>query len=108
MDKAARIRESNDAFRRTFVGGTVLLTQGVDQLDGAEKSAVLRSIQEFDSFSSANDPYREHDFVSVERDSVTYFAKIEYCAPDTESGSEDPSDPVQTVRVLTIMRADEY
>lgn len=108
MDQAARIRELNDAFRRSFVGGRVLLTPGVDELDEAEKSALLRSVREFDSFSSDDDPHQEHDFVSVEHNGTTYFAKIDYYATDMESGSEDPADPSQSVRVLTIMRADEY
>ena len=50
----------------------------------------------------------DHDFVSVEHEGTTYFGKIDYYDKDMQSGSEDPSDPSQTVRVLTIMRADEY
>lgn len=62
----------------------------------------------FDNFKSTDDPHREHDFVSVEHDDTIYYGKIDYYANDMQHGSEDPADPLQTIRVLTIMRADDY
>jgi Protein of unknown function (DUF3768) len=57
--------------------------------------------------SSDNDPYKERDpgaFVHGNR----IFWKIDYYDTTLTKGSEDPSDPKQTVRVLTIMLASEY
>ncbi len=108
MDKTARIRELNDEFRRTFVGGRVMLTAGVNALPDADKATVISKLRTFDAFNGDNDPHGEHDFVSVEHEGVKYFGKMDYYASDMQSGSEDPADPLQTVRVLTVMRADEY
>jgi hypothetical protein len=108
MDKTARIRELNDAFRRTFVGGRVMLTAGVDALPDADKAAVLAKVRTFDAFNGDNDPHREHDFVSFEHGGVKYLAKMDYYAADMRYGSEEPSDLSKTIRVLTVMRADEY
>jgi hypothetical protein len=108
MDRTARIRELNDAFRKSFIGGEVMLTQGVDALAGDDKMALLAKVQGFGGFNTDNDPHGEHDFVSVEHDGTRYFGKLDYYATDMQHGSEDPADPRQTLRVLTIMRADEY
>ena len=105
---ADRIRQLNDAFRTTFTGGRVLMTASVDALPDPIKAAVLTKVRTFTDFDRENDPRGEHDFVSFEHDGETWFAKIDYYAPDMQGGSEDPSDPHKTTRVLTIMRADEY
>jgi Protein of unknown function (DUF3768) len=107
-DAAASIRTLNDNFRSTFVGGRVLMTQGVGALPIATKARVILAVQGFDEFSADNDPHREHDFGSFEVEGETYFWKIDYYALDMDGGSEDPTDPEKTTRVLTIMRADEY
>ena len=108
MDKTARIRDLNDIFRRTFAGGKVMLTAGVNALSDADKAAVLAKVRAFDAFDADNDPHGEHDFAVIEHDGERYFAKLDYYAPDLRHGSEDPADPSQTIRVLTVMRADEY
>lgn len=108
MQKVAKIRELNDAFRKTFRDGRVMLTPGVDSLPPADRSAVLTKIRVFSDFNPDNDPNGEHDFVSLDHAGVRYFGKIDYYAPGMDGGSLDPADPKQTVRVLTIMRADEY
>src|ERR1700692_4608961 len=105
---ADRIRLLNDNFRTTFIGGQVVMTQGVRGLGLATKARVLLAVQSFDKFDEGNDPHREHDFGSFEIEGEAYFFKIDYYALDMDGGSEDPADPEKTARVLTIMRADEY
>ena len=108
LSKADRIRVLNDNFRSTFVGGQVVMTQGVNELPLDTKARVLLAVQSFSNFTKDNDPHREHDFGSFNVEGETYFFKVDYYSLDMESGSEDPADPNVTTRVLTIMRADEY
>jgi hypothetical protein len=108
MDKTARIRELNDTLRTTFAGGRVVLTAGVAALDEAEQAELLAKVRRFTAFDDDNDPHREHDFVNIEHHGGRYFAKIDYYAPGLCGGSEDPSDPSRTERVMTVMRVDEY
>jgi hypothetical protein len=105
---AERVRLLNDNFRTTFIGGQVVMTQGVSELPLDTKARALMAVRSFDQFTSDNDPHHEHDFGSFEIEGETYFFKIDYYALDMDGGSEDPSDPEKTTRVLTIMRADEY
>jgi len=102
------IRELNDSFRRTFVGGAVMITDGVERLPAVDRSALLRAVRAFEAFDSGNDPYREHDFAAVELDGRSYFWKIDYHDLSMEAGSPDPADPAVTCRILTIMCAEEY
>ena len=108
LSKSDRIRVLNDNFRSTFVGGQVVMTQGVDAVPIDSKARVILAVQSFSNFTEDNDPHREHDFGSFNVEGETYFFKVDYYSLDMESGSEDPADPNVTTRVLTIMRADEY
>ncbi len=107
-DHVDSIRVLNDNFRSTFLGGRVLLTPGVSELPLDLKANVLLSVRDFKNFDEGNDPHGEHDFGSFEVGDQTIFWKIDYYDCDCRCGSEDPSDPSKTTRVLTIMLADEY
>lgn len=107
-DKAPEIRRLNDAFRRSFIGGHVLLTSGVTALSETERRALLRSVRAFEAFNSDNDPFAEHDFGAIDLEGSSFFFKIDYYGTDMASGSPDPANPEVTRRALTIMRADEY
>lgn len=112
------IAELNDQLRSEVallaqlpkVPGTVLMTQGISCHSYEQLSDLCRSIREFDSFTEDNDPYGEHDFGSLNHPDIgKAFWKIDYYANvSCTSGSEDPSDPAKSYRVLTIMLASEY
>ena len=108
VSKADRIRALNDAFRRTFVGGAVMITAGVEAMPLDQRRSLLQKVRSFDAFGEDNDPHREHDFGAVDEAGVRCFFKVDYYDRKTEFGSPDPADPAVTTRVLTIMRADEY
>jgi Protein of unknown function (DUF3768) len=106
--KIERIRQLNDDFRQSFIGGRVVVTPGIRSLPLETNAAVLERVRTFADFNDENDPHGEHDFGAIEVEGETYFFKIDYYAPDMQSRSDDPANSTKTVRVLTIMRADEY
>ena len=106
--KTDRIRILNDAFRRTFVGGAVMITAGVEAMPLDQRRSLLQKVRSFEAFGEDNDPHGEHDFGAVDEAGVRCFFKIDYYDRKTEFGSPDPADPAVTTRVLTIMQADEY
>lgn len=107
--RAERIKVLNDQFRTTFIGGTIILTRGIADLPEDERLQILADVQSFDRFTADNDPHGEHDFGSLElKGAIRVFWKIDYYDLGIEFGSDDPSDPAITKRVLTIMLASEY
>jgi hypothetical protein len=106
--KTDRIRSLNDAFRRTFVGGAVMITAGVEAMPLDQRRSLLQKVRDFTAFDDGNDPHHEHDFGAVDEGGERFFFKIDYYDLKMEYGSPDPADSAVTTRVLTIMRADEY
>ena len=107
-EKTQRIRTLNDTFRTTFIGGRVMLTQGVQALAPETFREAVKAVQTFSAFSRHNDPWGEHDFGAFDLAGQRFFWKIDTYDKTLTSGSEDPSDPAQTTRVLTLMLAEEY
>lgn len=108
QERVAKIRELNDQFRRTGIGGRFVMTGGVRALGQAALAQILQEVAGYDEFTEDNDPYGEHDFGTVRAGSVKLFWKIDYYDRSLEGGSEDPANPAVTTRVLTLMRAEEY
>ena len=107
--KSQIIAELNDQFRSGQSGqGQIMITAGIQSLGGDAMLAIHQAVASFNTFTEDNDPHAEHDFGSLTYQDNTIFWKLDYYAPDMLHGSEDPSDPARTVRVLTIMLASEY
>ena len=105
---AHTIAALNDALRRTLQGGRVVMTARVAALPPEQKLVILQRVRMFNHFTEENDPYGEHDFGVLEYAGVKLFWKIDYYDLNVQYGSEDPTDPKQTCRVLTLMLASEY
>ena len=107
--QSAAIRALNDAFRKTFKGGTVVLSAGIMALETARQHAIFAAVQAFDDFNDADDPWGEHDMAAVMVDGERIFFRIEYYDPtDDTQHSEDPACRAKTERVLTIMFGREF
>jgi Protein of unknown function (DUF3768) len=111
--RVQKIAELNDRFRKDdfmsrsslgkYNASEIVSNLNLDQLVG-----LTLLVRAFDSFTESNDPNGEHDFGAVEFEGEKWFFKIDYYDPTFEFSSEDPSDPAQTRRVLTIMHRSEY
>lgn len=98
----------NDTFRKTFTGGQVLLTAGIDSISSEDKANIVSLVQNFDNFTPDNNPYSENDFGSFDYKDEKILWKIDYYDLNNQYMSENPANPDITNRVLTIMLAEEY
>lgn len=104
-----RIAELNDLCRKApGIAGRWLQTEGICRLPESEQSAIREKVEQFSDFTLDNDPHGERDFGAFTHNGLRIFWKIDYYAPDMQHGSENPADPKQTVRILTLMLATEY
>jgi hypothetical protein len=117
----SKIAELNDRFRKATGSsdpagislGKKLMTSGIRNLGLIATVEIAERVAAFDSFTGDNDPHGEHDFGSFDHDGNRIFWKIDYYDRSSfgtgrDMGSENPSDPAMTLRVLTIMLASEY
>lgn len=128
----------NDTFRKTLSGGRVMLTAGINAMSQDDVAKILSRVRSFNDFTEDNDPYGEHEtslgfareerpqqrlvvrasrnakrsvaaqFGSFDYKGNNIFCKIDYYDRNLQYLSEDPADVSKTIRVMTIMRADEY
>ena len=108
MTHQQRIARLNDLCRTTGLGCRMVQTSGICALPEADQAAIRARVAQFDDFTEANDPYGERDFGAFEHDGQRIFWKIDYYALDGMHASPDPADSMQTLRVLTILLAEEY
>ena len=102
------IKSLNDTFRKTFIGGRVMLTAGINTKPSNEIAEIIRKVKQFNNFTTANDPYEEHDFGSFDYKGQRIFWKIDYYDRNLQYLSDDPADMSKTIRVMTLMLAEEY
>ena len=98
----------NDKFRKSFIGGEVLLSAGIAAMSSEDKANIVSLVQNFDNFTPDNNPYSENDFGTFDYKGEKILWKIDYYDLNNKYHSEDPSNPDITNRILTIMKVFEW
>ena len=107
----SEIAALNDQFRKgDFSLSRWFLTPKVAALAEDKKQELFQAVRSLDNFIETEtvSPSGEHNFGLVTQDNTDYLWEIDYYDQSLTSISPNPSDPGYTVRVLTLMRADEY
>ncbi len=108
LARAKAIARLNDKLREEGRGGRLLVTQGVMNLAGYNTGHLLKGLAVYDAFDADNDPHGERDFGDLHAFKTDLLWKIDYYDLNLEFASPDPANPDVTIRVLTVMLADEY
>ena len=108
LTTSQRIQILNDRLRVHGTGGRVAMTSGIAALDDDTRTKIDNAIRLFDAFTEDNDPHDEHDCAVLEVDGLTVMFKIDYYDLTLSHHSRNPADPAVTMRMLTVMLAEEY
>lgn len=105
------VAELNDKFRHNPHNGLgcFAFTRSVEERGPVFVEKCIAAVKAFDAFTKDNDPYGEHDFFSFEVDGEVLFWKCDYYSDATLMyASPNPADTKVTVRIGTIMLAEDY
>ena len=108
VPRAEAIARLNDQLRKNGTGGSVMVTQGVLAIAGYNSAELAEALAAYDAFDADNDPHGERDFGDLTLWGEDLFWKLDYYSPDLRYGSDDPADPDNTRRVLTVMLTSEW
>jgi len=113
----ATIAAQNDAFRKAICGqpvlgkipqGKLVVTASVDAQGPLFVMEALRQVGTFEAFNEDADPDHLHEMGVIEIETLTVWWKIDLYDLDYHFGSDDPDNPDQTRRVLTILFPSDY
>ena len=116
-EAAALIAAQNDAFRRSIAQfatgpnvpkGKVVMTRGVAEQSADFQRELITKVMGFDAFDTDSDPYGWHEMGVIEISDRTVWFKIDLLDVNYAYGAEDPTDPNQTRRVMTLLFPSEY
>ncbi len=116
---AVVIAAQNDAFRQLAclgiapdrpIPGRMVVTRTLMAAGDGFVAEAVKATGEFDLFEPDNGPEGWHDFGSVTIRGETVFWKIDFyeAGSDFRYGAETPGNPATTMRVLTIMMAQDW
>jgi hypothetical protein len=108
VPRGEAIAQLNDKIRRTGLGGRIVVTRGVDALEGFDAIELMAALAAYDGFDVDNDPHGERDFGDLVLWGADLLWKVDYYDSDYQFASPDAADERVTNRVLTIMLESEY
>jgi len=118
LPKIEKIALLNDELRKKLITGELFkadskdkayITRGASMFaNGMNRMQFLNNVALYRNFTEDNNPHGERDFGNFMYQKEKIFWKIDYKDNAMMYHSPDASDPSQTIRVLTIMKASEW
>lgn len=116
---ATVVAAHNDAFRKFAclgetpsqpIQGRMHLTSSLAMAEDGLALEAVQAVGAFETFEPENDPDGWHDFGAVDIRGEKIFWKIDLYEADSDFryGAEAPDNPATTMRVLTIMMAQDW
>jgi hypothetical protein len=118
LPKIEKIALLNDELRKKLITGELFKADSKDKayitrgasifVNGMNRMQFLNNVALYRNFTEDNNPHGERDFGNFMYQKEKIFWKIDYKDNSMMYHSPDASDPSQTIRVLTIMKASEW
>tara|TARA_R100001082_G_C4359188_1_gene158440 strand:- start:1334 stop:1723 length:390 start_codon:yes stop_codon:yes gene_type:complete len=118
LPKIEKIALLNDELRKKLISGELFKADSKDKayitrgasvfVNGMNRMQFLNNVALYRNFTEDNNPHGERDFGNFMYQKEKIFWKIDYKDNSMMYHSPDASDPSQTIRVLTIMKASEW